>query len=816
MSYSRRQLYALGEPLGECVTRKEGGRIVYGGGGGGSSNVQQSTTVSDLPDWAKPTAQKTLARGEALTDISANPYQTYGGQRLAGFQPLQEQAFSNVGAMQPSAAGQQAQGIAGLASLGALGAGYNPYQTGQFNQQASDYMSPFIQNALAPQLREMGRQSDIQRNAEQARAVGQGAFGGSRSAIVEAERQRNLGMQQQDVLDRGYQQAFDRAQQQFNTEQQLREQSRQYGAGYGMQGLQTALQGASQLGNLGAQQFGQQKDIIGLQSQMGAQQQAQQQAGLTQNYQDFLNQQKYPYQQLEFMSNLLRGTPMGTVNTMYTPGPTGLQTIGSLGMGAYGLSQLTKADGGTVSSYAGGGSVTDEEFVATAVQRLSDQQLQQELKDAQAEGDAAKFKLVQTELSRRAQMRSGADSTGNQSGGLGALFSAEMADKVLPTQESMARGGIVAFADGDVVEDDTTDDEEDKSPAGAGDPNAFNQYNQRLLNVASRLEGYTPKNMTPAQYQAAYKQALGEQERVAGASPYNALREEIAGFSTERENNLAQGRGLAALQAAAAMMQGRGAVQGLARAGSAFGQSYSQALQADRLEKKSLTSMKINLADAERKERMGMHEAAVRSADKARADYAAAQKGALTRDTALASIYAKGAAATKPPKPGAGPKVPEQLAAARLEYAKNPTPENRAIVDALSQTARETRTTFSTSDVGPVRADIMGRGQDVTTRGQDVAAFTKAEAAIQKQITLAPKKFKDYATKFHNGDEAAARLALIRENMQGMESVLAGMGRGTPTPAAAPAARPASSVNTNSPRPAGNVLRFDAQGNAIP
>ena len=32
--FSRRELYALGEPLGESVTRMEAGRRVYGGGGG--------------------------------------------------------------------------------------------------------------------------------------------------------------------------------------------------------------------------------------------------------------------------------------------------------------------------------------------------------------------------------------------------------------------------------------------------------------------------------------------------------------------------------------------------------------------------------------------------------------------------------------------------------------------------------------------------------------------------------------------------------------------------------------------------------------
>lgn len=323
-------------------------------GGDGGSGTQTQTT--DLPEWARGYAQRSLGMAEALTTTKdpvtgkitgPSQYQQYTGNRIAGFQPLQEQAFGGAGALTPSAAGAAGQGIAGAASLGALGAQYNPYQTGQFNQQAGDYMSPFIQQSLAPQLRELGRQSEIQRNMEQARAVGQGAFGGSRSAIVEAERQRNLGQQQQDVLDRGYQQAFERAQQQFNTEQQLREQSRQYGAGLGMQGLQTALQGAGMLGQLGGQQFGQQKDIIGLQSTLGAQQQQQEQAKLSQDYQDFLNQQRYPYQQLEFMSNILRGTPMGSVSSLYTPQPSTLSQLAGAGTALYGASKLV-AKGGAI------------------------------------------------------------------------------------------------------------------------------------------------------------------------------------------------------------------------------------------------------------------------------------------------------------------------------------------------------------------------------------------------------------------------------------------------------------------------------------
>jgi hypothetical protein len=102
----------------------------------------------------------------------------------------------------------------------------------------------------------------------------------------------------------------------------LAEQSRQFGSNLGMQGLQTALTGAGQLANIGQQTFGQEMDINKLQQQYGTQQQAFKQQGLDTAYQDFLNQQRYPYQQLEFMNSMLRGTPMGTVQSMYQPAPS--------------------------------------------------------------------------------------------------------------------------------------------------------------------------------------------------------------------------------------------------------------------------------------------------------------------------------------------------------------------------------------------------------------------------------------------------------------------------------------------------------------
>jgi len=365
MSYSRRQLEAFGEPLGDSVTRKEGGRIIYGGGGSSSGGSSTQTQVTDLPDWAKPTAQKQLGLAESVTDINRNPFQSFGGVKdasgkqigfdpskvVAGMDPMQQRAYQGAGNLQTSPQLGMASGLLGTATGRALDTQYNPYATGQFGAQAGQYMDPYMQNVVNIQQREAQRMADIAGTQRGAQAVQSGAFGGSRQAIMDAEAARNLATQQGDIQARGLQDAYARGQTQFNTEQQLREQSRQYGAGLGLQGLQAAMSGAGQLGQLGGQQFGQQKDILGLQNQFGGQQQAQQQALMNAEGQNFAAQQRYPYQQLEFMSNILRGTPMGTVQSLYTPQPgIGQQALGagtSLA-GAYMMGGGKFADGGYI------------------------------------------------------------------------------------------------------------------------------------------------------------------------------------------------------------------------------------------------------------------------------------------------------------------------------------------------------------------------------------------------------------------------------------------------------------------------------------
>ena len=427
----------------------KGVRRVYDSGSSGPSETTQKV---DVPDWAKPYAQETLAKASALSQA---PYQAYTGDRLAQFTPLQQQAFQAAG--QQGIAGQlgQATGIAGSAAQGALGAGagFNPYQTGQFTgQTAQQYMDPYMQSVVGIQQREAQRQAGIAGTQRAGEATRAGAFGGGRQAVVEAEAGRNLATQLGDIQAQGLQAAYGQAQDQFNREQQLAEQSRQYGAGLGLQGFQAALQGAGTLGNLGQAQFGQQMDVTNQQQQLGALQQQQAQKGLTTAYEDFLAQQRAPYQQIEFINNMARG--LGSTTSIYTPQPsTASQLIGA-GTTAAGF---LMAEGGEVPGYAGGG--------LTGL--LSDQQLQQRMGTPTISGLAQM--AAQKELMDRGQMRSGMQPQGQApqasvadevAAGLGALDVDPM---------GMAGGGIVSFQEGG-----------DVSQLGAQYDAARNAYQQSL------------------------------------------------------------------------------------------------------------------------------------------------------------------------------------------------------------------------------------------------------------------------------------------------------------------------------------------------
>tara|TARA_R100001443_G_scaffold93729_1_gene100312 strand:- start:1920 stop:3275 length:1356 start_codon:yes stop_codon:yes gene_type:complete len=266
-----------------------------GGGGGGPQTTESTVTQTNLPEYAEPYFTRLMQRSEAE---SLQPYRPYTGQRLAQQSPAAQRALARQTALGLSSGPvemNQASDIArGVASAGSATAGqdiatYDPaditstYQTGTFDSgydptnfeanygterftgfipaqqyQSQDfgtdvaqrYMNPFQQMVTDIEKREATRSSDIMGKGIGDAATQQGGLGGYREAIVQAERERNLGQQLGDIQARGSRDAFAQAQQQFE-----RDRASRFGAaGFGEQ----QRQAMEQMG-LSADQFAEQQ-----------------------------------------------------------------------------------------------------------------------------------------------------------------------------------------------------------------------------------------------------------------------------------------------------------------------------------------------------------------------------------------------------------------------------------------------------------------------------------------------------------------------------------------------------------------------------
>jgi hypothetical protein len=234
---------------------------------------QPASTTESLAGWAAPYVTGMLGKGEALAN---QPYQAYGGPLTAGQSGLQTQAF---------------QGLAGLTLPTQQMGGFTPtsFTSGS---TAQDYMSPFMNAALEPQIAEAQRQAEIQRVQNAGRLGKAGAFGGSRQAIMESEGQRNLLRNLADIYGTGMQTAYTQGMGQFNTEQDRAQQAQDLTNRYGLSAL-------------AAQQLG------------GAQQRDIESQGIAADYAQFKEERDFPYKQVQYQQSLLQDLPISAEEREY-------------------------------------------------------------------------------------------------------------------------------------------------------------------------------------------------------------------------------------------------------------------------------------------------------------------------------------------------------------------------------------------------------------------------------------------------------------------------------------------------------------------
>lgn len=283
------------------------------------------TTTSAVPQWMQDYTKGLLAKANAE---AAMPYQPYEGARIAGFNPNQNAAFdmtkANIGSANPGI--EAAMGVAGnLPGQGALQQAmtYLPSSMEEFPAAASRYLNPY-QDAVTNKAKNLAL--DTWNNEINPSISGQfirnGVYGSSAHMREANQGAAKILSQIQDSADASLAQGWNTSANIFNQDQarqgQLAQIAGQLGATQGNLGMDQA----KLLANLGIQ-----KHAVGAQdaaalAEIGQQQQSQTQKNLDLAYQDFLSQQGYTKDQINWLSNLMQGST-GSVPTTTSKAETG-------------------------------------------------------------------------------------------------------------------------------------------------------------------------------------------------------------------------------------------------------------------------------------------------------------------------------------------------------------------------------------------------------------------------------------------------------------------------------------------------------------
>lgn len=230
----------------------------------GSAVGVETGYQESLSPWASKYVTGMLGKGAAL---ATTPYEAYPGALTAGTSALQSQGFAGLGSL----------ALPGASAAGSFtGAAYTPGgdATGADASVVQQYMNPYIQAALQPQIDAMARQNQIATQAMQSQYSKAGAFGGGRQAVAGAELDKGYLDRAATVTGQGYRDAYDRASDLFGEERR-----------YGLDALAAQLEG-------------------------GEQQRAIEQEGVLADQAQFAEERDYPYKQVQYMQSLLQGLPI--------------------------------------------------------------------------------------------------------------------------------------------------------------------------------------------------------------------------------------------------------------------------------------------------------------------------------------------------------------------------------------------------------------------------------------------------------------------------------------------------------------------------
>lgn len=317
---------------------------------GESKESKRVETKSTLPDYLRSASEWNVNN---VKNMAATPYQAYDGQRVADLTGDQNSAFDIIrnlaSADNPYLTDIQnlfqqygSTPATQLDTPSILGAGYDA-RTGSI----SDYMNPYIEAVLNPQLRAIDRTGQQARNRNATAATMEGAYGDARHGVMDAAQVRDQNQLTTDTVGKAYAGAYDSAGNLRSKDVSNLMQTDASNAALLEQALGRMLSGGNALQGLDKYQTGRNLDLARALDATGTEQQKNAQDKLNAPYEEFLRAQQWGPEMAKLLASVTASMPYekSQTATTYEPDNSGWQMLGSLGGTALKMA-LAPATGG--------------------------------------------------------------------------------------------------------------------------------------------------------------------------------------------------------------------------------------------------------------------------------------------------------------------------------------------------------------------------------------------------------------------------------------------------------------------------------------
>ena len=275
-----------------------------------SKGKTTTTQEANVPGYLQDLYKDMSTRGLAAADL---PFTPYTGEMVAGFSPDQLQAMQATRGLFG-----ETMGLDPRQELARLAAAPSPTispvsgaAASILDTDISQYEDPYIQGVIDPALADIQRRQDLEQQRAQDRAIRSGAFGGSRSALIESEATRPFAEEAAQTIAGLRSAGFGQAATMAEADARRRQEMAKFAPELELRARQ------QQAGLLGGQ-LGEQYKALGLLGGIGGQQQALEQARLQAQRGEFERELGYPAYQLGLLGQAAGGISPAVIGQTQT------------------------------------------------------------------------------------------------------------------------------------------------------------------------------------------------------------------------------------------------------------------------------------------------------------------------------------------------------------------------------------------------------------------------------------------------------------------------------------------------------------------